>query len=166
MTTETATVTISREALQNLTDIAAQFLRDWRQDYKDSPEPDDHTDADQLGSDIATAYRALETTATPDPVLATLAAITARIDSASGSPHFTADEHGTFEDILRAAGWAGTPPAETEPAKAAPTCSECGSDDIRWDAWADHNGDTVSVLDYYRCEGCGEEQPPLDHALS
>ena len=46
-------------------------------------------------------------------------------------------------------------------------CKYCGSDELRWDAFAeqDENGEMslLAVFDYCECEHCGETTPvPLD----
>lgn len=33
-------------------------------------------------------------------------------------------------------------------------CSECGGDHIGWDAWADENGEIISVMDHNECLEC------------
>ena len=33
-------------------------------------------------------------------------------------------------------------------------CSQCGGDHIGWDAWADENGEIISVMDHNECLEC------------
>ena len=33
-------------------------------------------------------------------------------------------------------------------------CRDCGSDHIGWDAWADENGEVISVMDHHECLEC------------
>lgn len=51
---------------------------------------------------------------------------------------------------LGLAGWPALPPLE----QSKYICSECGSDRIGWDAWADENGEVISVMDHNECLEC------------
>jgi hypothetical protein len=33
-------------------------------------------------------------------------------------------------------------------------CRDCGGDHIGWDAWADENGEVISVMDHHECLEC------------
>lgn len=133
----TDTITINRAALVWLSQAAADRLEDLRYEMKQAPHHFDHSS--QEYADELAAHIA-DATAALDP-----SAAPEQAESAAAMPEPAPEK------------------AESAPA---PTCSACGSDDIRWDAWADHNGDVIATLDYYRCEGCGAEEPPLDRAAS
>ena len=50
-------------------------------------------------------------------------------------------------------------------------CSQCGGDHIGWDAWADENGEIISVMDHNECLECEStgsaiERPQHERAMN
>ena len=41
-------------------------------------------------------------------------------------------------------------------------CSECGNEDIWFDAWVDQHGEVVSTFDYCHCPVCEGECSPVE----
>ena len=41
-------------------------------------------------------------------------------------------------------------------------CSQCGGDHIGWDAWADENGEIISVMDHNECLECERTETAIE----